>query len=177
MGPVIEECVYRLTGLNALAVEVGEHLLASLGIRVHEENDRDGFGGEGRVFGHSLKDGFPTVLSVVDHELRIERDLQLSDAASWADGFEDHVLIDGGRQRGEDIGVPVIEDVLLDLRYTFGIQVALDAVERLELAVVEDGHALHHAIGPHCDVVNLVGLNAAYDWERDGGGVSIHMFA
>lgn len=177
MGPVIEEGIDGLAGLNALAVEICEHLLASLGIRVHEENDRDGFGGEGWVFGHSLKDGLPAVLPVVDHELRIERDLELSDAASWAKGFEDHVLIDRGRQRGEDIGVPVVEDVLLDLRYTFGIQVALDAVERLELAVVEDGHSLHHAIGPHCDVVDLVGLNTTDDWERDGGDVSVHMFA
>lgn len=98
-------------------------------------------------------------------------------AASWADGFENDVLVDGGRQRGEDVGIPVVEDVLLDLRDAFGVQVALDAVERLELAVVEDGHALHHAIGPHCDVVHLIGLDAADDGERDGGGVSIHMFA
>lgn len=86
-------------------------------------------------------------------------------------------MINRGRKCGEDVGIPVVQNVLLDFRDALGVQVTLDAVKGLHLAVIEDGDTLHHSIRPHGDVVDLVGLEASNDGESDGWDVSIHGYA
>ena len=145
MRAMIEKCVDCLAGLDALTVKVGEHLLASRGIGVHEEHDSDGFIGQGGVVVHRFKDGLPAMLAVIDDELGAEWDLKLADVGTLLDRNEGDILVDGCRERGEDVAVSIGEDIVLDLGDTLGVQVALDAVEGLHLAVVEDGHAFHHS--------------------------------
>ena len=117
--PMVVEDAQRFRGPHRVTVQVCEHLLRALQPAIQKEDDRDALVSEIRILPQRVLDGRPTVLSIVDEELRLHRNMERSNLGRFRairERLELNFPIQGCRERRKAVALAVRQDVVGEVR-------------------------------------------------------------
>lgn len=160
--PMVVEDAERGGGADRVPVEVREHLLAALKLRIQEEDHGDRLVRQLGAVPEGHLDGGPPVLPIVDDELGIHGDAQDADPSVGrvADGFEGDLRVDRRGDRREHVAIRVADHVARDLRDPHPVELPLGAKLGNQLLLVEQKYLGNQAHWAHRDVVPPLRLDA-----------------